>query len=131
MIVVIDAGVWISAFQFGGTPRAALQVAAAETQIAWCEQIIHEIRKALLEKMNWSVAAVESSISSYEPACLLVSVSDSVKNICRDPKDDMVLECALLASASLIVSGDKDLLTLHEFRGIRIVTPREYLDLPR
>lgn len=28
MIVVIDAGVWISAFQFGGTPRAALQVAA-------------------------------------------------------------------------------------------------------
>jgi predicted nucleic acid-binding protein len=55
-------------------------------------------------------------------------VVGSVKNICRDPNDDMVLECAVRAGAKAIVTGDKDLLTLGEYEGIRIVTPRTFLD---
>jgi predicted nucleic acid-binding protein len=41
----------------------------------------------------------------------------------------MVLECALIGGAELIVSGDKDLLTLKAYSGISIITPRAYLDL--
>ncbi|KAA8486693.1 putative PIN family toxin of toxin-antitoxin system [Arcticibacter tournemirensis] len=37
---------------------------------------------------------------------------------CRDPKDNMILELAVAANASCIISGDEDLLTLHPFRGI-------------
>jgi predicted nucleic acid-binding protein len=39
----------------------------------------------------------------------------------------MILECAELAGAQFIVTGDKDLLALHPYRGIRIVTPAEFL----
>jgi len=39
----------------------------------------------------------------------------------------MVLECAVLAGAEIIVSGDKYLLTMDPFRGIRILSPREFL----
>jgi len=46
---------------------------------------------------------------------------------CRDPKDDKFLELAINGSAAAIVTGDADLLTLHPFRGVRIVTPRDYL----
>lgn len=46
---------------------------------------------------------------------------------CRDPKDDKFLEVAVSADADVIVTGDDDLLELHPFRGIEIVTPREYL----
>jgi uncharacterized protein len=42
--------------------------------------------------------------------------------VCRDPKDDVVLACAVAASARLVVSGDDDLLTLNVFQGIPIVT---------
>ena len=42
---------------------------------------------------------------------------------CRDPKDDKFLELALNGKATHIVSGDEDLLVLHPFRGIPILTP--------
>lgn len=47
--------------------------------------------------------------------------------VCRDPKDDKVLELAVAGSAHVIVSGDLDLLVLHPFEGIPIVGPAEFL----
>ena len=47
---------------------------------------------------------------------------------CRDPSDNKFLELAVSGAAVCIVSGDQDLLVLHPFRGISIVTPRGFLD---
>jgi predicted nucleic acid-binding protein len=49
--------------------------------------------------------------------------------VCRDPNDDVVLECAVVSGAQAIVTGDKDLLVLDPYDGIRIVTPAEFLAL--
>ena len=46
---------------------------------------------------------------------------------CRDPKDNRYLELALAARATVIVSGDADLLVLHPWRTIRILRPAEFL----
>lgn len=46
---------------------------------------------------------------------------------CRDPKDNIVLECAVEGGADFIVTGDKDLLSLNPYRGISIVTPRKFV----
>lgn len=46
---------------------------------------------------------------------------------CSDPKDNKFLELAIDGNAQLIVSGDSHLRDLHPFRGIAIVTPREFL----
>jgi predicted nucleic acid-binding protein len=48
--------------------------------------------------------------------------------VCRDPDDDRILECALAASAEVIVTGDRDLLDLGAFRDTPIMTPRQFLD---
>ncbi|MGH9449608.1 MAG: putative toxin-antitoxin system toxin component, PIN family [Terriglobia bacterium] len=48
---------------------------------------------------------------------------------CRDPKDDPFLELAVNGEADIIVTGDKDLLTLNPFHGIPIITPARYLKL--
>lgn len=55
-----------------------------------------------------------------------VRVSRALRGVCRDPKDDMILECAINSRADLIITGDKDLLVLRAYQGIRIVSPREY-----
>ncbi len=47
---------------------------------------------------------------------------------CRDPSDNKFLELAVSGAAVCIVSGDQDLLVLHPFRGIPIVTPRGFFD---
>ena len=57
----------------------------------------------------------------------LVEVTEYVGE-CRDPRDNKFLELAVSGRAACIVSGDQDLLVLHPFRGIPIVTPRGFLD---
>ncbi len=50
---------------------------------------------------------------------------------CRDPDDDKFLALALTGQAAFILSGDQDLLSLHPFRGVDIINPRQYLDRHR
>ena len=47
---------------------------------------------------------------------------------CRDPNDDKFLELAVNGQADSIITGDQDLLALHPFRSIQIITPSEFLD---
>ncbi len=56
----------------------------------------------------------------------LVSITATITD-CRDPKDNMFLELAVSGQANGIISGDKDLLELHPFRGIPILRPDEFL----
>ncbi len=46
---------------------------------------------------------------------------------CRDPKDDIVLQCAVAGRVNVIVTGDSDLLALHPFRSIAILAPSQFL----
>lgn len=56
----------------------------------------------------------------------LVAIAERIA-ACRDPKDDKFLELAVNGRADLIVTGDLDLLALHPFRGIPIVTPAGFV----
>ncbi len=47
----------------------------------------------------------------------------------RDDPDNRILECAVAGRADLIVTGDRQMLDLREFEGIRIVSLRSYLDM--
>lgn len=57
----------------------------------------------------------------------VVDVTDGIR-ACRDPKDDKFLDAAVSGQADFLVSGDADLLVLHPFRGIPILTPAAFLD---
>ncbi len=61
----------------------------------------------------------------------MMEVSEEITD-CRDVKDNKFLELAVGGKANCIVSGDDDLLVLNPFRGIPILTSREFLSsLPR
>jgi predicted nucleic acid-binding protein len=47
---------------------------------------------------------------------------------CRDERDNKFLEVALSGNAKVILTGDQDLLILHPWRNISILTPAMYLD---
>ena len=128
MICVVDSSVWISAFQFGGTPLEALNCAYEEHRLAICTPILTEIRRALNERFNWSDARLEAVQAEYLDRMTRVNIRGRVSGICRDPKDDMVIECAVAAGADLILTGDKDLLSVKNYKSIRILTPRQFLD---
>ena len=65
---------------------------------------------------------------------LLAGVSQMVSTphqlqACRDPKDDKFLDVALAGEARAIITGDKDLIALHPFHGIPIMTPADFITL--
>ena len=62
-----------------------------------------------------------SLIRESEP----IEITESI-HVCRDPKDNLILELAADGNADFIVTGDADLLVLNSFRGVRILTPTEF-----
>jgi len=111
-----------------GTPVLALEQARNRDTLGICDEIVEEISRVLTEKFNWEPSAVQGRLSYLLTRSLRVRITGALR-VCRDPNDDMVLECALLAGAQAIVTGDKDLLTLGSHKQIRILTPSEYLAL--
>ena len=59
----------------------------------------------------------------------LIEITESI-HVCRDPKDNLILELAADGNADFIVTGDADLLVLNSFRDVRILTPAELRILP-
>ena len=98
----------------------------SEDVIATCDEIDAEIVRVLTEKFFSEQHRAASALQSILARGLRVRVQGTVI-VCRDPGDDMFLECTALAKADLLVAGDKDLLTLGAYKGTRIVTPSEYL----
>ena len=70
--------------------------------------------------------SVEPFLEEIRSVAIYVEILSPIR-ACRDPKDDKFLEVAVHGRADAIVTGDEDLLVLHPFRGIAILTPGEYL----
>jgi predicted nucleic acid-binding protein len=70
---------------------------------------------------------VRSALEGYLATAKRVELRADLTGMCRDPKDDMLFECAIRARAEIIVSGDKDVLQIVEYRGVRVLTARRYL----
>jgi putative PIN family toxin of toxin-antitoxin system len=65
-------------------------------------------------------------VAGYVDATELIYIPAPIR-ACRDPRDDKFVEVAVHGRAHAIVTGDADLLALHPFRGIQILTPSDYL----
>lgn len=129
MIVVLDSNVIVSALQFGSrisSPMLALAKATEKDQIAASTEMRAEVFGILVEKFNWTATEANESLAPVFDPAIHVILHNTVR-LCRDPADDMILECAERAHAHLIVTGDKDLLALSTYGQTAIVTPAEYL----
>ena len=129
---VIDTSVAISAVLLPrSVPRQAFDAAAGRGRLLVSEATVAEFeevfRRPKFDKYVRQEKRLEFLAALVRDA-ELVEVTHAVKE-CRDPKDDKFLALALSGKASHIVSGDADLLALHPFQGIAIVTPQGFLAL--
>ncbi len=81
------------------------------------------------KKYTLSDNEIEQTITLLEHDALLVTGEAEVAgSVPDDPKDEMVLACAVDGEADGIVSGDHHLIDLESFRDIPIMTARQFLD---
>ncbi|HEY5330948.1 MAG TPA: putative toxin-antitoxin system toxin component, PIN family [Acidobacteriaceae bacterium] len=126
--VVFDSGIWVSALQYGGVPMHALELALIDDNFLICSEIEVEVVRIMGAKFRRSPESVLERMAAFTENATRGVVTGNISGICRDPKDDFILECAITGNADVIVTGDKDLLSLGTHGSIRILTPRQYLD---
>ena len=129
MKVVFDTNVLVSALVFpGGRGEAALQrILEEKDQLVLSKPILDELLGILGRKFARDAEALS------HVAVFLSEVSISVKprhrlRIVKDDPDNRIIECAVAAGAGVIVTGDRALLTLGEYKSVRVISLREYLD---
>jgi putative PIN family toxin of toxin-antitoxin system len=91
--------------------------------LALSEPIIAELRDVVLWKFPKDTR-VAGFIRDLRRFALIVEPTSVPRDVCRDPEDAVVLGTAVSAQASVAVSGDKDLLSVGSFEGIKILSPR-------
>ena len=125
--IVLDSNVVISDFLFGGPPAHLIQYAVGGTVTFFTSlAILDEIRDVLQRpKFGLSPEQALSFVEEFHEVCRVVTPKESVKAVPADPDDNAVLECALEAAATVVVSGDSHLLDLRQWHGIRILSPSE------
>ncbi len=136
---VLDSSVLISAFLTSrGTSHAVLS-AAERGAFVLClsREILEETRRSLREKVqtirryyDYPDERIDRHIADLAALAEPVTDLPELSVVPLDPKDDMVVATAVRAGADYLVTGDKKhLLPLREYRGTRIVSPRQFLDL--
>ena len=128
--VVLDTNVFVSSIFRGGKPRAIVdRIIREEIYGGISQALLDEIEDTLTRgKFQFSKEYVFSAISEIRNYMIPV-IPKSAIHVSKDPDDDRVLECALAFKADFIVTGDKHLLQIGGFRGIKIVTPGEFKEI--
>jgi len=128
--VVFDTNVFISAFAIpgGNAEEAYLHAIRGTFELFASLSILTETANILRTKFEWSDEKVERLLESISKVAAVMRTQPHL-HILQDEPDNRILECALLAEADLIVSGDRHLLSLVRYRDIRIATLADFLDL--
>jgi len=128
--IALDTNVVVSALLLtDSVPRQAFDKAIDYGEVIISTPVLLELTEVLArnklnkylteqERMRFLVALLKESE--------LVGITEQI-NDCRDPTDNKFLELAVWGDADVLVTGDDDLLVLNPFRGIAILTPRDFL----
>lgn len=112
----------------GSSPFLCLDLAKRNlVRSVTCQEIIAEFQEKLQVKFNYPYELAKAACDDLKSYSQLVSISNTLKVVSQDPDDDMVLECAIVGFAKYIVTGDRHLLSLGNYRNIQIVKARDFL----
>ncbi len=130
--IVIDTNVLISAAGWKGNARKVLEL-CIEGNLLLLESpgMLEEIEDVLRRQKFKFIPRAEKKefLKHLTSVSKMVHPKEKPKVIKEDPADDKFLWCALAGNAEFIVSGDSHLLALKEFRGIKILAPKDFLNL--
>ena len=132
--IVLDTNTLISAFFWQGNEFELFQkIEQGKAELYTSQEIIEEI-KEVLNRGKFKKVILKTNQTPNEILQKVISISNIVIGeklgikACRDDKDNKFLECAILAKADYIVSGDEDLLVLKKYENIKIVKSLEVMN---
>ena len=128
-IAVYDTNVLISGMVWGGVPYDCIELAKKGSVVGiTCAEILDEFEEKLTTKLNFTSSQTSEIVTNLLSFLQTVKIANQLKGITPDPDDDKVIECAVVAGATHVVTGDqKHLLPLQSYQGILIVKAADLL----
>jgi uncharacterized protein len=126
--VVLDTNVFVAAVVADGLCRDLVRVRVLPHAIITSEPLLRELQTTLRNKFAADPDQLPL-LGQLNEEAEVVRTAPLPERVCRDRSDDIVLATAFAGKANVIVTGDDDLLVLNEFREIRILSPRRFLEL--
>lgn len=127
--VLPDTNIIISAVFWGGNPYEVIIKGILEKyQLVTSTEILDEVADKLRNKFKFPEENIQKLIDILLTYCHVIEPTTKF-NVVRDKTDNKIIECAFDSKADYIVTGDPDLLILKEFKGIKIVTAKKFLNL--
>jgi uncharacterized protein len=128
MKIVLDTNIIISAILFGGNPKKVFDLCLADNNIKSC--ICPELLAELISKLKYKFEVKYDEIEIIKE--MLISKFEYMlvfkkAGICRDEKDNILLDLADCCNAGYLITGDADLLVLKKIKVTRIITPADFL----
>ncbi len=124
----------VSAFVFGGIPEKSVKKAFAETDLYVSPALLKEYRDVPLaleaegKITSLQLKALISGLAAFVTRTIIVHPRLKI-SICRDPADNILLECCFESKADILISGDRDLLDIKVLPfHLKILTPKKFLE---
>jgi putative PIN family toxin of toxin-antitoxin system len=129
--ITADTNVIISAFNFSGNPARILNMAeAGEIRLAISDDILNEVKRVLRRpKFGWTQEEADGAIRGLSAFAEHVDPKQRIHVVKEDPTDNRILECAAASGSEYLVSGDKHLLKVEHYQGVKIVTPEDFIKI--
>ena len=130
MRIVLDTNVFISGVFFSGPPYEILKAwIDNRIQILISSEILQEYQRVGEELSNrYTEIEITPILKSFSQNAISISAPRLAHPVCVDPEDDKFLDCAVAGNAEIIISGDRHLLYINDFLGIKFVKPRISVD---
>ena len=127
MNIVVDTNVVISGLFFGGYPRKVIESVVNNEFSAYASKpIIDEYLEIVDEMINNKGGGLNKNILMPFINKLNIINPSTTITICRDKDDDKFIECAVDSKSQYIISGDRDLLDIKNFKHLSIITASEF-----
>ena len=129
--VVLDTNVIVSAMHFGGLPEELMLLAnQGVIELFLSPFILEETSLVLEKKLGWEKKQITRLLDALGEIAAIIEPETELNVIQGNDADNRILSCAVEAKADFLVTGDKKhLLPLGRYKGIRILSPRECLDV--
>jgi putative PIN family toxin of toxin-antitoxin system len=128
--LVFDTNIFISAIVIphSKAEKAVLKVIECYDSLIISRDIINEVLSVLSAKFHRDREAISHVAIYLSDLAQIVNPTKRI-HIFKDDPDNRVIECALYGKADAIVTGDKEMLKMKEFEGIKIMSLKEYLEV--
>ncbi|MDO4524554.1 MAG: putative toxin-antitoxin system toxin component, PIN family [Bacteroidales bacterium] len=130
MKVIFDCNIWVSLFITKQLPLLRQFLTSSEIQFFTTQELENEIRTVLLRKKfrkYVDVRAVEIFIYQISRYCEKIEIDGKCADVnIRDPKDIYLVTLSEETKADYLVSGDKDLLVIGEYKVTKFITLSEF-----